>query len=164
MLTKRFSSIVLSALLMLAYGACSCSCSNESDLASSGKLDDAVITLERTLCYGTCPAYKLTIYGTGVVAWEGKSFVRVTGKAEGAISREQFKQLVSEFDKAKYYSLKDNYIQIPVTDAPYVITSITVDGKTKSVRHYCADTTAPEQLTKLENKIDEIVNSDQWVE
>jgi hypothetical protein len=163
MLTKRYISAVLAALLILAYGGLVCSCSNESGFASSDKLDDAVITLERTLCYGTCPVYKLTVYGTGAVTWEGKKFVKTVGKAEGAISQEQFKQLVSEFDKANYFSLKDNYTQISFTDMPNVFTSITVDGKTKSIKHYLGDNSAPGQLTTLENKIDEIVNSDQWI-
>ena len=163
MLAKRFLLIALSVVLILVYGGYACSCTGESRLASSDNLSDAVITLERTLCYGTCPVYKLTVYGTGDVTWEGKKFVKTVGKAEGAISKEQFKQLVSEFDKANYFLLKDNYTQISLTDMPNVFTSITVDGKTKSIKHYRGDNSAPEKLTTLETRIDEIVNSDQWI-
>jgi hypothetical protein len=163
MLTKRHLLAVLSVLLLLVVGGSACSCSNDSPLASSPNLNDAVITLERTLCYGSCPAYKLTVRGNGTVTWEGKKFVKTMGKVEGSISPEQFKQLVSEFDQAKYLLLNDGYTQISVTDAPYATTSITVDGKTKSVRHYLGDASAPQRLTSLESKIDEIVNSDQWI-
>jgi hypothetical protein len=38
-----------------------------------------------------------------------------------------------------------------------------MDGKTKTIKHNGGDLTAPKQLTALENRIDEIVNSDQWV-
>jgi hypothetical protein len=106
----------------------------------------------------------LTVRGNGTVTWEGKKFVKTMGKVEGSISPEQFKQLVSEFDQAKYLLLNDGYTQISVTDAPYATTSITVDGKTKSVRHYLGDASAPQRLTSLESKIDEIVNSDQWIQ
>jgi hypothetical protein len=163
MLTKRYSWVVLSIILLLASIAGAFSCSNDTVLASSANLNDAVITLERTLCFGTCPAYKLTVHGNGVVIWEGKKFVKTTGKAEGSIGQEQFKQLVSEFDKVRYLSLNDSYTQVTFTDAPDVTTSITVDGKTKSVKHYLGDTSAPARLTALEDKIDEIVNTGQWV-
>jgi hypothetical protein len=49
-----------------------------------------------------------------------------------------------------------------VTDLPYAITSITIGGQTKTVNHYYGDDSAPQQLTDLESKIDEIVNSKQW--
>ncbi len=149
MLTKRYLWVVLSVFLLLASVVNACSYSNVHGLASSANLKDAVITLERTLCFGNCPAYKLTVYGNGAVTFEGKSFVRVTGKAEGAITQEQFKQLIFVFEEANYDSLKDSYTQISVTDAPYVTTSITVDGKTKTVRHYLGDPSAPPGLPHL---------------
>lgn len=43
---------------------------------------------------------------------------------------------------------------------PSAITLLTINGKTKTVRHYHCDFSAPEQLTELEDIIDEIVNSD----
>jgi hypothetical protein len=47
--------------------------------------DDAVITLERTVCYGTCPSYKVTLTGDGTVVYEGQNFVRVQGRQEKKI-------------------------------------------------------------------------------
>ena len=86
------------------------------------------------------------------------------GNAESTISQEEIEQLVAEFEKVDYFSLNDSYSERTITDAPYVITSITIDGKTKSIEHYHGDFSAPETLTQLEDKIDEIVNSNQWVE
>jgi len=42
---------------------------------------------------------------------------------------------------------------------PSAFTSLTIDGDKKTVRHYHGDLSAPKELTILENKIDEIVNS-----
>jgi hypothetical protein len=163
MLAKRFLLIALSVVLILVFVGYACSCTGESRLASSDNLSDAVITFERTICYGKCPAYRLTILGSGAVTYEGKKFVKIVGKAEGAISQEQVKQLVSEFDKANFYSLHDNYVEITATDLPYVTTSIILTGKMKSIKHYLGDASAPKKLTTLETRIDEIVNSDQWI-
>ena len=130
---------------------------------TSGEQDEVVITLERTACFGFCPVYTLTVQGDGTVVYEGKDFVRVKGRAEITITKEKVEQLVSEFKEVDYFSLNDKYNERTITDAPSVITSITIDGKTKTIEHYHGDFNAPEQLTELENRIDEIINSKQWI-
>lgn len=130
---------------------------------TSGEQDEVVITLERTACFGFCPVYTLTLQGDGTVVYEGKDFVRVKGRAEITITKEKVEQLVSEFKEVDYFSLNDKYNERTITDAPSVITSITIDGKTKTIEHYHGDFNAPEQLTELENRIDEIINSKQWI-
>jgi len=125
-------------------------------------LEDVMITLERTACFGTCPIYKLTIYGDGRVIYEGMRFVKVEGTVTTTISEDKIKQLIAEFQKIDYFSLKDSYEERNATDMPSAYTSLTVDGKTKTVRHYHGDFSAPKKLTELENKIDQIGYSDQW--
>jgi len=122
-----------------------------------------VITLERTPCYGFCPVYKLTIGGDGTVVYEGKDFVSNRNREETTISRDEIDQLVKEFKRIDYFSLNDEYTERTITDAPSVITSITLDGKTKTIEHYHGDFSAPEELTELEDKIDEIVKSEKWI-
>ncbi|MFC2032125.1 DUF6438 domain-containing protein [Chloroflexota bacterium] len=124
---------------------------------------DMVITLERTPCYGFCPVYKLTIGGDGTVVYEGKDFVSIRNREETTISQGEIDQLVKEFKRIDYFSLNDEYTERTITDAPSVITSITLDGKTKTIEHYHGDFSAPEELTELEDKIDEIVNSEKWI-
>ena len=120
---------------------------------------EVVITLERTLCYGLCPNYKLTIFGDGKVVYEGKNFVKVTGIQTAQISQNKVKELVDEFNQIGYFSLRDEYTE-KVTDLPTTITSIIIDGKTKKIVNYYG---APKKLNELENKIDEITNSKNWV-
>ena len=126
-------------------------------------LDGVVITLERTVCFGACPEYKLTVYGYGTVVYEGKRFVKIEGKRTAEIGEDKIRQLLSEFERIDYFSLDDSYEELTATDMPSAYTSLKVDGKTKVVRHYHGDFGAPEEFTTLEDRIDEIVNSDQWV-
>lgn len=137
-------------------------CNTEKD-SPEENLDDVIITLERTACYGFCPIYTLTIHGDGTVIYEGEDYVETVGKAETVISKEKVEKLISEFDKVGYDSLKDTYTERTITDAPSVITSITRNGKTRKVEHYHGDFNAPEKLTELEDRIDEIVDSEQWI-
>ena len=130
---------------------------------SQSDYNDLVITLERTPCHGFCPVYKLTIDGDGTVVYEGKDFVSTKNREETAISQDKIDQLVQEFKIIDYFSLNDEYTTRTITDAPSVITSIILDGKTKTIEHYHGDFSAPEELTELEDRIDEIVNSEQWI-
>src|SRR5262245_27956724 len=131
---------------------------------------DSVTVLERGVCFGTCPAYKLTITANSSVEFEGRHFVKKKGLVRATISWEQLKRLVAEFEKAKFFTLKDRYVDEGdgcaevLTDSPTVKTSIKIAGKTKSVEHYhgCQGPPILERLTALENKIDEVVNASQW--
>jgi len=83
---------------------------------------------------------------------------------EATIDKEKVGKLVNKFDSIDYFSLNDEYMERTITDAPTVITSITFDGKTKTIKHYHGDFSAPEELTELENYIDEIIDTRQWVD
>ena len=135
------------------------------------KIGDDSITLERTACFGTCPMYKVTVTSDGTVTFNGERFTKTTGVANGKISRESFRQLVSEFEKINYFSLPDRYTPgTPVcpqriTDMPSANTSIRLKGKAKGVMHYygCGDKGALAQLTALEKKIDEVLGTQKWI-
>jgi Domain of unknown function (DUF6438) len=130
---------------------------------------DLMITLERTECFGFCPVYKLTITADGAVVFEGRRFVKQEGATiKSAISQERLKQLIAEFDRVKFFSLEDDYSEIRLscpTDQPSAFTSIRINGKSKRINHYlgCGEPKVPKELTELETKIDEIVNTAQWL-
>ncbi len=131
--------------------------------SSPPSTEKILIMLERTACFGACPVYSLTIFGNGSVVYEGKEHVRIKGTRETTISTEAVSQLVAEFEKAGYFSMNDSYTAFGVTDMPYANTSILIGGRTKSITHYHGDRSAPQQLTDIEDRIDEIVNSAQWI-
>ncbi|MBI3652445.1 MAG: hypothetical protein HY231_15600 [Acidobacteria bacterium] len=132
---------------------------------------DTVITMERTVCYGTCPHYKLTIYADGKVVFEGRDFVKKKGRFESHIASQQVEQLLTEFERANFFALRNSYAteadgcESLWTDHPTTTTSIKTNGKTKTVAHYhgCQGAKIPQSLTALENRIDEIVNTAQWI-
>ena len=150
----------ISILLLAAMLSIGCAI-NKTPVPDNIK--EVVITLERTRCFGVCPAYTLTIYGDGQVVYDSKDFVRIEGTRTANISEEKVRQLVTEFQNIDYFSLDDSYEEFNVTDMPSAITSITINGQTKTIRHYHGDLSAPKKLTELENRIDQIVNTDQWI-
>lgn len=132
---------------------------------------DTIITLERTVCYGTCPSYKVIISADGTVSFEGRQFVKTVGKATNSIQQDKLRGLLAEFDKIGYFDLKDNYegrgdgCKQWMTDNPSAITSIRINGRSKTVSHYygCRGVDVLEDLKKLESAIDDAVNSEQWI-
>jgi hypothetical protein len=44
-------------------------------------------------CYGTCPHYTITVHGNGLVSYEGKAYVRIEGKRETTLPREDVQRL-----------------------------------------------------------------------
>ena len=126
---------------------------------TSTELNDAVITLERTACYGTCPVYKVTIYEDGKVLYNGEQFVENKGEHDFRISPAKVKDLINEFYEIDYFSLHNEYTA-NITDLPTTITSIKIAGQAKRVSNYYG---APEKLRELEDMIDEVTNSQRWI-
>jgi hypothetical protein len=130
-----------------------------------------VITLERSVCFGTCPSYRVAVASDGKVTFEGRDFVKTKGTATVQVKPEDFKTLANEFEQITYFSLDDKYepgtpgCGPAVTDLPYVKTSIQMNGKTKSVSHYhgCRESEVLRALTALERKIDEIAGTEKWI-
>jgi hypothetical protein len=127
-----------------------------------------VITLERTACFAGCPVYRLEVSSDGTVSYEGTALVRQLGKASSRIPPERVDALLSELERAGYFSFASRYTAAePVcgryaTDSPSAITSITFEGRTKRVEHDYGCGAAPEALGVLEQRIDEVVGSAQW--
>lgn len=124
------------------------------------------ITMSRTACFGACPIYYLEIDGDGKVIYRGYKNVDVIGVRISFIPVDKARILVNQFNSLGYFNLKDRYDEASITDQASVQTSIRIDGIFKSVHHYLGTVNSPElvKLTQLENMIDEVTNSSQWVE
>jgi len=121
-----------------------------------------VISLIRSECFGTCPAYEVTIHGDGSVFWKGENFVEFEGEAKSKIEVQQVRELIKAIEDAGFFSM-NNYEYESVTDHPWAVVSITLNGESKTVSHYYGNKNAPIELYELECKIDEIANTNQWI-
>jgi hypothetical protein len=91
---------------------------------------------------------------------DGRVFFR--GLEYATTSQEKVKELIAEFLKVNYFCLED-YYPPDATDSPDAITSITIGGRSKTVRHSLYSAAAPRKLFLLEQRIDEIANTVQWI-
>jgi hypothetical protein len=117
------------------------------------------ITLRRTICFGECPDYTVSIDGDGNVTYEGRRFVRVTGKQVARIDRTAVQTLLDEFERIEFFSLKDKYTA-QITDLATTYVTLVLGDRSKTVEDYHG---APAALRDLERRIDEATGVQRWI-
>jgi len=135
---------------------------------SDADLRGAVIVLERGVCYGACPAYRVRITGDGTVSFRGHEFVRYKTPRPAAIGRESVRALLAEFERAGFFGLPDVYSAehcacAVATDNPSAMTTLTFRGRTRTIDHDYGCHCAPAALGELESAIDAAARVERWI-
>src|SRR5262249_23794926 len=147
---------LLSAFVMVA-------CAPPIDPPGPADSGPVSIELTRTVCFGFCPAYTVTINGEGQVTHVGRNFVNVTGEPHASISREAVAGLLARFDDVQFQSLRDDY-RARVSDLPTTTIVLERNGVRKSVVDYGGLSAGmPEAVRDLQNEIDRVAGTSRWV-
>lgn len=117
------------------------------------------ISLRRTVCYGTCPDYTVTIRDDGSVTYHGGRFVRVSGLHTWKIDPAAVRALADEIVKDGFFDLQESYSS-PWTDNPTVVTSLRIGDRSKTIRDYIA---GPPVLKQIERRIDTVSGAKPYV-
>jgi hypothetical protein len=120
---------------------------------------DTRIQLERTVCFGMCPAYSVSIDAQGNVTFEGKEFVRVKGVQTDRIPISKVRALLEMADRISFFEMHDHY-RAAVTDLPTRFVTVTVSGRSKRIDDYFG---APKELRDFEREIDLAAGTKRWV-
>lgn len=121
------------------------------------------ISLERTMCYGSCPYYKVEVTGDGIVSYTGLDHVAVTGRHLARISPDAVRSLHQAFVKADFFWTLDTYAA-PITDgATYTVTASYDDHSKKLTDYFGREIGMPKQITALEDAIDATAQTEKWV-
>ena len=123
-----------------------------------------VVRLERTECYGTCPAYSVEIHGDGSVEYEGKAYVGKKGKQRGQIAPEAVVALAGRFDKAGFFRLHwADPCDAVATDNPTAKISFTTGLRTRTIEDYHGNGCMPKVLRELEDEVDRVAGTARWI-
>jgi hypothetical protein len=168
---RRFwITVLLGAVLWLAAirAASGLPQSSGPDLGALSDDDRKTLTLrlERIGCYGTCPAYTVTVHGNGQVEYAGNSHVKETGTRHAQVEIATVRNLMSEFAKAKFFPIAEDYsggkCTRYCTDMGTAVTELGVKGTTHRVNHYYGCGGVPKSLFDLESAIDKSADSERW--
>lgn len=121
-----------------------------------------VIELERSMCYGRCPAYIVTVTNSKVV-FAGEAFVKDKGRHEANVDPAAVRTLAQKFIDADFYSMNEKYAAL-VTDNPTYTLSISIDGRTKKVVDYVGTWVGmPAIIRELEDDVDQLAGTERWI-
>ena len=137
---------------------------------------DPWVVMQRGECYGTCPAYKVSIFSDGTVEYNGINFVKIKGPAYGKITDEQVRELKTLISRTRFFALRQSYgvsddrCTAVMTDSATVELKVRRQSQSKSVRHYLgcfggsqSHLAEMKRLKELEEAIDRIVAIEQWI-
>ena len=116
------------------------------------------LTMERTPCYVKCPAYKITIFNTGNVLFEGYSHTKYIGKYGKQLTKKQLKEIQQMMDEIDILEMKDVY-DTEVTDFPSTILFLVSNNTHK--KKILDRVNAPSELKRFEKLIDFFVLDDE---
>jgi ankyrin repeat protein len=123
------------------------------------------ITLQRSHCYGSCPAYTVTLTGTGDVTFNSDdTSLAAIGHHTAHIAPTAVTSLLDQFRAADFLSARDNYT-CGWTDNPTQVLTLTINGQgiSKHVTDYCGQLVGmPTAIANLETAIDTTVHIDRW--
>jgi hypothetical protein len=123
---------------------------------------NVIITLRRTVCYGRCPAYQVSVTTRGIV-FEGDAFVAATGRHTDTADPHAVRELAKKFVAADFYSMNDEY-RASVTDNPTYVLSISVDDHKKEIHDYVGSWVGmPAVITELEDAVDSFAQTERWI-
>jgi len=116
--------------LVLFCAACLTACTGARKAQKGSRVPaDFRFGLTRTVCFGTCPDFTLTVDATGKLEWEGRNFVRTVGKATRQLTPEQLTALVEIARKIQAGTYAEKYDEPMLQDVPSFTVECRVKGK-----------------------------------
>jgi len=117
--------------------------------------------LERTTCYGTCPAYMVVFAKDGTVRYEGGRYAARTNKWTGTISPARFADVAKFIADAGFADWETKYRK-NITDHPTVFTMVAANGGRKVISNYAE--AGPGKLQQVEQRLTELLAAVKWNE
>ncbi|MDZ7719268.1 MAG: DUF6438 domain-containing protein [Balneolaceae bacterium] len=128
---------------------------------------DTLVQMERTVCFGTCPAYTLSILKDGKVTFNGREFVDHKGIATGQMSQKNLDVLIQRIRESHFMDVPSSpECESRYTDHSSVFLTVKLEDERNSVSHYlgCKGFQYEGELYELEEAIDSLAGVDKWVE
>jgi hypothetical protein len=127
------------------------------------------VVLERTPCFGTCPAYVLHITRSGAVLFQSRNRGDEGRRATGTIPAYKFEWILTSAKITAFLALPkriagdSRFCPQSATDHPTAIVTIFLPSGARRVEDYHGCYWAPVGLRQLEDVIDSVGGASRWV-
>ncbi len=126
------------------------------------------ISLERTVCFGFCPSYIVTLLADGSVTFEGREYVKTKGVSTKKIDAAKLVPIFKKLEAIHFWELEDSYRTkknadgsiTSVTDLPTKYVTVKTASKSKKVTDYFG---TPAGVDELEQLIDDVAGVSEWI-
>ena len=139
-------------------------------LHAQDSLDTAdSVVLERTACFGLCPAYLLHVSKSGAVLFESQNRGDEERRATDTIPAYKFQRILTRAMITDFLALPDRiqgdkrFCPRSMTDHPTAIVTIFLPSGPRRVEDYHGCYWAPVGLRQLEDAIDTIAGVSRWI-
>lgn len=117
--------------------------------------------IQRSNCYGKCPAYTIKLFSDGKVIYHGKANVEKIGYYEAFCNPEFMDAIFTEAESINYFNLRSQYptngSYLP--DLPKTTTYLNKAGLQKRIIN---NFDAPADLVHFENWLDQFFDDMEW--
>ena len=137
--------------------------SGSADEPAAGDTDQIMISLDRGMCFGTCPVYTVTLYENGTLHWNGEMYVDVIGEVTAEIDPDEVINLSAYIESRGFFTYNDTYVSYDITDLPWATLTVSNGTQFKQIEHYHGDHSAPIVLHNLEDAVDVVANTSAWI-
>ncbi len=120
--------------------------------------DVLIISLEKTPCFGPCEAYKLEMFSSGLVKFNGIRNHKMIGTYEASLNQGELQKIVQQFRDSKFFSFKNQYTG-NVNDLPTTYLYFKDQLNEKTIQDYY---NAPKELKDLEQVVESLIPTLQW--
>lgn len=131
-------------------------------VAQMGKAHPPVteVTFSRGMCFGSCPAYDLTLRSDGTAIYKGIRYASRTGTYVGHFWSGDFNRLIVAADRLGFWKMKARYT-VPITDQPTQTLTFKFSKGETVISEY--GSSGPNELWELQTLVDGIAaNVSDW--
>ena len=114
---------------------------------------NTIISMERTICFGNCPQYKIILKGDGSCKLLKMNFIDTVDCINYSVPITTVDSILIKMFETNFFDLNEYYCPY-VEDIPYTITSIITQSGSKTVVRGCQVKNKTEELVDFENYID----------
>lgn len=140
-------------LLFLTIALFLGSCAGSKAIRNTEVPDNFSMKLERTVCFGRCPAFTLSLNAAGEVEYEALRFAPDSSSVPSRLGKRKLKEIVYLLKKADLPQYSDRY-DAEISDLPAAILQCQVGDMKKSIfmRYQ-----TPEELNSLVKNIEALI-------
>lgn len=145
-----------------------CACAAALSGAWADPAPKQTFVLRRTICFGSCPAYRVAISADETIVWTGELAVQAVGERRVQAEPGTYAQVRAAFERARFWELPSvSECKGSTTDAPTIGLGAMDGERRHQIAFYLGcDPVTPEdrdRIVALAKDVDALLGTRRWI-